>query len=305
MAGGAGAYRSFKVWRVPDLRSHSQQAKNVYTRLDIQVVFLLFLGRGLVLGSVVQFKFNAILRPLLLSFVLLGIFGCTTYNNRLEPLALVPFPAPKDVPEYKIKPGDTLDVKFFYSPDLNETVTVRPDGRISLQLIDDVLVSGFSATAVDQILTRRYGQKLPDTPDISVIVRSFSDQRIYIAGEVRTPGEFELKNKMSLFHAITAAGGFTDDANRGSVLIIRQQGRGDPVAYVASLSDSDLPQVAQNGVYAPLMPRDIVYVPKSGIAKVNLFMDQFVHETLLFNGFSAGFTGVYELNNKDEAGTVN
>lgn len=240
----------------------------------------------------------------LLSCFSITMTGCANYSG-LQPLTLQPFPAPENVPEYRIQPGDVLDIKFFYSPDLNETVAVRPDGRISLQLVDDVLASGLTGPELDDVLTHRYDKKLPDHQDLSVIIRKFSDQRVYVAGEVSTPGEFDLKNKMSLLQAITAAGGFTNEANRDTVLIVRQEDRGTPVTYVASLSDNDLTEAGVNSVYALLAPRDIVYVPKSGIAKVNLFMDQYVKNTLMYNGVGLGFTGVYELNNKDKLGTTN
>ena len=240
----------------------------------------------------------------ILSCALLTLVGCTQYGH-LEPVPYAPRLLPEDVPEYKVQPGDDLTIKFFYSPELNESVTVRPDGRISLQLIDDVVAAGKTPTQLDQTLTERYRDKLTDNPDLSVIVRTFESQRVYVAGEIRTPGEYPLKDKMTIMHAITTAGGFTDDSKQASILVIRQQDPDDPIVYVANLTDENLTRIGKDDTYAPLMPRDIVYVPKSDIAKVNLFMDQFVRDALMFNGISAGFTGIYELNNKDQVGVSN
>lgn len=201
--------------------------------------------------------------------------------------------------DYRIEPGDTFDVKFFYSPDLNETVTVRPDGNISLQLIDDVRAAGLTPQELDDALTIAYTSKLPDKPDVSVIIKGFADQRIYVSGEVVAPGEYELKNKMTVLQAISAAGGFRNTAGRANVLVVRQDLGGRSHIYRANVSDAGLID-AEGGTYIHLEPRDIVFVPMSGVATADLFVDQYVRQLLLFNGFAIGGTAVYELNNKDE-----
>ncbi len=208
-------------------------------------------------------------------------------------------------PEYRIEPGDILDIKFFYSADLNENVTVRPDGRISLQLVDDVEAAGLTPSELDESLTGLYKKKLPDRPDVSVIVKGFGDQRVYVAGEVQRPGELGLKNHMTVFQAVASAGGLKDTAGAGAVLVVRQDADGRSQVFSADLSDDSLPGSQGSTAHAELMPRDIVYVPKSGIAKADLFMDQYVRQLLMFNGIAAGVTGVYELNDADEFNTGN
>lgn len=229
------------------------------------------------------------------------LVGCTHYNN-VSPLGEVQILKPTELPEYIIQPGDNIDVKLFYSQDLSDNVTVRPDGYISLQLVDDIRAAGLTARQLDEELTQLYAEKLSDQPEVSVIVKAFSDQRVYVAGEVLRSGEFELKNKMTILQAVTAAGGFLDTAKRDAVLVLRQQESNPPQVFLASLTDQNLTEIGKNGTYSLLMPRDIIYVPKSNVAKVDLFMDQYVRDILRFNGFSAGVSGVVELNNKDEIG---
>lgn len=229
----------------------------------------------------------------------ISLGGCAAQYSHVESVGKVEILRPTQLAEYKIQPGDILDVKFFYSPELNENVTVRPDGRISLQLVDDVMAAGLTIAELDAALTSRYSAKLPSEADVSVIAKHFADQRIYITGEILRGGELDLKNQMSILQAVSAAGGFTTDANRDTVLVIRQQDYEKPKVLLAKLGDTSVSNSGEEGTYAMLMPRDIIYIPKSGIAKVNLFMDQYVRDMLLFNGFSAGLTGVYELNNKD------
>lgn len=230
-----------------------------------------------------------------------ALTGCAHYNT-VPSFGEVQILKPTELPEYVIQPGDNIDVKLFYSQDLSDNVTVRPDGHISLQLVDDVRAAGLTARQLDEELTQLYAEKLSDQPEVSVIIKAFSDQRVYVAGEVLRSGEFELKNKMTILQAVTAAGGFLDSAKRDAVLVLRQQENNPPQVFLASLTDQNLTEVGKKGTYTLLMPRDIIYVPKSNVAKVDLFMDQYVRDILRFNGFSAGVSGVVELNNKDTVG---
>ncbi len=233
--------------------------------------------------------------------VLMTLAGCSSFGH-VQRISEVKDAIPlRDgpAPEYRIEAGDMVDVKFFYSPDLNENVTVRPDGRISLQLIDDIMAEGLTGSELDEELTRRYTKLLPDKPDLSVIVKGFGDARIYVTGEVADPGEKPLKNRITAFQAVASAGGFRDTAARDTVLVIRQDRDGNSAVMRADLSDGNI--AAKNGeAHVRLMPRDVVYVPKSGIAKADLFVDQHIRQLLLFNGISTGISGVYELNNKDK-----
>src|SRR3972149_12197051 len=87
---------------------------------------------------------------------------------------------------YVMQVGDEIEVKFYYESELNERVTIRPDGKISLQLIDDVKAAGLTTSDLDKVLTEKYERKLKK-PEITVIVKTFSSQKIYIGGEVTIP----------------------------------------------------------------------------------------------------------------------
>lgn len=240
------------------------------------------------------------LKGLALSACVLAMAGCAGVGN----LPTVPTQLPLregPPPEYVMQPGDNIDVKFFYSSDLNENVTIRPDGRISLQLVDDVTAAGLTPSELDDELTKLYTKKLPEKPDVSIIVKQFADNRIYVTGEVAEPGERALKSNMTAYQAIAASGGFRDTAGRDTVVIIRQDKDGNSAVMKADLSDSSLSSTDKSvEANVHLLPRDVVYVPKSGIAKADLFVDQHVRQLLLFNGISAGVSGVYELNDKDK-----
>ena len=93
--------------------------------------------------------------------------------------------------EYRIQVGDQLDIKFFYNPELNEQVTVRPDGRISLQLVHEVMTAGLTPAELTGLLTKKYAAELKK-PEVTVIVRSSGGHKIYVDGEVAKPGMFSL-----------------------------------------------------------------------------------------------------------------
>jgi protein involved in polysaccharide export with SLBB domain len=185
---------------------------------------------------------------------------------------------------YTIAAGDRLDIKFFYNPELNESVTVRPDGVISLQLIDEIKAAGLKPAELDQKLTDLYSRELRK-PVLTVIVRSFTRQRIYVGGEVNTPGLIVLPAGMSTLQAIFQSGGFKETADPAETLVIRKGENSKPVPIridLAAVMDAD------GGSDFKLQPDDIVYVPKSSIANTNKFIDEYIGGLLMFRGWSFG-----------------
>lgn len=213
------------------------------------------------------------------------LVGCASQQTNLNSeAAIVPatFQKPHD---YLIQPGDVLDIKFFYNTEINETVTVRPDGKISLQLVDDVPAAGLKPLQLDDLLTQKYSKELKN-PLLTVIVRSFTGQQIYVGGEVIRQGLIDLTTAMTPFQAVLNAGGFKETAKPESSIVIRKGLDNRPVPIKINLKDA-------SSVNFLLHPQDIVYVPKSAIAKLNKFVDQYIEGLLMFRGASLGFS--YEL----------
>jgi polysaccharide export outer membrane protein len=179
--------------------------------------------------------------------------------------------------EYRIQPGDQLDIKFYFSPELNEAVTVRPDGRISLQLVRDVNALGLTPNQLTDRLTQLFQKDLIN-PRIAVIVRSFSRHRVFVDGEVNKAGLLALVGPMTVTQAISQAGGMRDTANPGSIIVIRREVDAKPIIMTVDIDKvfdgSDLSEDV------PLRPSDIVYVPKSGIANVNQWVDQYIRKNI-------------------------
>jgi len=217
--------------------------------------------------------------------------GCGTQKQVLKTDASALPSAPQQEPEYIVQPGDQLDIKLFYNPELNETVLVRPDGKISLELLDDIQAAGITPSQLDKFLTAKYSKELKK-PVVTVIVRSFTGQRVYVGGEVNRPGLIDLTTGMTALQAVINAGGFRETAKPENAIVIRKGLDERPAPVRVDLNKAIYGK--PTGAHFQLQPYDIVYVPKTFIAKANKFVDQYIQQLLLFRGVSVGF--YYELN---------
>lgn len=191
-------------------------------------------------------------------------------------------PPPDDV--YVLQVGDELSIKVFERPELDETVRVRPDGKISVVLLDEVRAAGVDTRELDRELTSRYSEFFTD-PRVTVIVRSFSSNQVFVGGEVGRPGAMELRGELTVLGAVLQAGGFAGTARTDSVILIRNDGNDRPL--VARI---DLKRVLNDGAPdTPLRPYDVVYVPMSRIAKVDKFVDEYMRKLIPIT-LTTGFT---------------
>jgi polysaccharide biosynthesis/export protein len=182
--------------------------------------------------------------------------------------------------EYRIQIGDALDIKFFYHPELNESVIVRPDGRISLQLVYEVQAAGLSPEQLRQILREKYEPQI-SKPEIAIIVRSFNAQKVYVDGEVAKPGLVPLAGPMTVLQSIASAGGLKDTARSNEIILIRRGPENRPATMLVNVQKAiDGSDPTQD---LSLQPADIVFVPKSPIANVNLWIDQYIRKNIPIN----------------------
>ncbi|MFM8411264.1 MAG: polysaccharide biosynthesis/export family protein [Alphaproteobacteria bacterium] len=219
-----------------------------------------------------------LLRAVALGLLVVTACACTPPVVKGNPPAprMDSMPTSTDVP-YVMQPGDVLSIKFYRNPELNEEVTIRPDGKITLQLVEDVRAAGLSPESLGEDLKDRYRKELAH-PDVTVIVKSFSGQRVYVSGEVGTSGLQTLQGQTSLYQAIQQAGGFLISAKRDQVLLIRRGPDGRPRGESIDLEMVENGTDPQQDVM--LRPYDIVFVPKSRIAEVNTFVELYVTRNL-------------------------
>jgi polysaccharide export outer membrane protein len=127
-----------------------------------------------------------------------------------------------DSNQYVIGPEDVLYIHTWKEETLSRTVPVRMDGKISIPLINEVQAAGLTPLQLREILIEKF-RKYIDNPNISVIVMEANSFKVYISGQVKTPGVYKLRNETSLLQLIPMAGGFTDWANQKKILIIRNE----------------------------------------------------------------------------------
>jgi polysaccharide export outer membrane protein len=123
---------------------------------------------------------------------------------------------------YVIGPEDVLYIHVWKEDTLSRTVPVRMDGKISLPLIDDIQAAGLTARQLKEVVTKKLKEFI-DTPNVSVIVIEANSYKVYVSGQVRTPGVYRLRSETSILQIIPMAGGFTDWANQKKILIIRKE----------------------------------------------------------------------------------
>lgn len=159
---------------------------------------------------------------------------------------------------YVIGVEDLIQVSVWKNADLTLTVPVRPDGKISLPLIDDVQAAGLTPMELKSVLTEKWSSFI-SAPEVSVIVKEINSFKVYLVGEVARPGELKLKDQTRLLQAISLAGGFTTFAHQGDVVVFRSREGGPEERFeinVKKVVSGDRPE--DNLI---LHPGDTIFVP--------------------------------------------
>lgn len=242
-----------------------------------------------------------------------------TIKRRYDSIAYRPMESAETAARYLISSGDILEIRFKDATNLNTTVPVRPDGRISLPLVKSLVAEGRTPEDLEAELIRLY-QGFLKSADLVVIVREFTSERVavdgrmtrqaprdldnaslsvktyavrsvFVAGEVRAPGFVALQQPLSALQAIISAGGSTRSAKLNRVLVLRKAGVPAPqvieldlAAYVAGKQPTDI----------ALRPFDIVIVPKTAIARLNETLDQYLYQ-LIPATRNVNFTYFYDI----------
>lgn len=190
-------------------------------------------------------------------------------------------PAPKLAP-YRMQVGDVLDVRLMMNPELNDQVVVRPDGMISTTVTGDIPAYGRTVREVQKDLQSRYRQHLTN-PNVQLIVRSFAPSRVYVLGEVNTPGEFvAVGPNLTMLQAIARAGGVKNSADTDNIILVRHGAGDTSEAYRASYHDAVTGIDPSSDVR--LAAYDVVYVPRTGVANAYLNYQQAIQQFLPING---------------------
>ncbi len=174
--------------------------------------------------------------------------------------------------EYVIGLDDTVEISVWQNEEFTRDVTVRPDGRISYPLIGDIPAQGLTLTELNVIITGRLKEYIRN-PQVSIVVKKLGGNKVIVLGEVESPGVYRFTGKMRLLEVVGLAGGFTEDAKIKNVLVIR----GDILNNKAEASSINVAKVLKEAKMdnnVQIEPMDIIYVPRSAIGNLNLFLRQ-------------------------------
>jgi polysaccharide export outer membrane protein len=204
--------------------------------------------------------------------------GCTSPPQQVAPpiSSAPPAPPAEDLSSYRFQIGDVIDIRFQANSELNEEVTVRPDGMISSTVASEVPVYNRTVPEATQLIRQAYLAEHVIAPP-NLVVRSFSPSRIYVGGEVNTPGEFlNIGPNLTVTQAIARAGGIKNSADFHDVLVMRQGAGTKPSIY--SVDYYAATQGGKAELDARLAPFDVVFVPRTGVAQVYVQFQQYVQE---------------------------
>ncbi len=172
-------------------------------------------------------------------------------------------------PRYRLQANDVIEVQFRYTPEYNTTVTVQPDGYVSLQMTGDVHVAGETILEVARQVEKEAAAKLRD-PEVTVVIKDFVKPHYIVAGEVIHPGTFDLRGDVTAVQAIATGGGFKESAKHSHVILIRRVNK-----EWGEVKVLDMKQMMQTGQVLEdvlLQPDDIILVPQSVASKMERYI---------------------------------
>jgi protein involved in polysaccharide export with SLBB domain len=222
---------------------------------------------------------------LLLPTALLGCGGRVTLRPLSpEEIASLRTAAALTPQVYVLEPGDTIAINYTYHPEMNQEDAVRPDGKITANLVGEIHVAGMTTTQLQQMLQHATSDRLRD-PQVTVRILRHSEKHVYVGGEVGKPGLIPYQRGLTALQAIVAAGGFRDTARRDNVVLVRTDLSGQNIVS----RTLNLQEVVTSGVQASvtLAPQDVLYVSRTGIAEADLWVRQFITDLIpIFRGAS-------------------
>jgi len=162
-----------------------------------------------------------------------------------------------DSPQYVIQPNDLLEIVVWGEPDISRTVLVRPDGRISLPLVQDLRASELTPVELKEQMENRLKEYV-DSPNVTVIVEAIKSYKVYVIGEIQQPGGIIVEKPITVLQALTLAGGFQEYANESAIRIVRTSGQ-EHLVFEFNYKDVIKGKKAEQNI--TLRSGDVVVVP--------------------------------------------
>lgn len=226
------------------------------------------------LPQAVERFFNVLMKRIAILALLVAGLGLTSLSARAQsPTARTPQPPKLGTfgaeERYVLHPGDVLDIQYRYTPEFNQTVTVQPDGYISLEIGGDVKVGGRNLDQVRSGILAKARTRLA-SPELTVILKEFQKPYVVVAGEVGQPGKFEMREKLTALQAVLLAGGFKDSAKSSQIVVFRKLNA--EMAEVKILNFKTLKSTADLENDLSLQPGDMILVPRNRLSKIERYV---------------------------------
>jgi polysaccharide export outer membrane protein len=173
--------------------------------------------------------------------------------------------------EHVLAPNDEFELRFPFYSDLNDRVIVGPDGRVSLQLVDTVMVGGLTVGEATRLLNQRYAKVIRD-PQATITLRAYAPQQIFVDGWVANPGLVRSDVPLTVSRALAQAGGTKSGAHTDAIIVLRRTSDGVIHYYQVALGNF----AGATGEDPMLSTYDVVYVPKNLLGSIGDFLTNYI-----------------------------
>ena len=175
----------------------------------------------------------------------------------------------KTRPQYQIQPGDVMEVHYRYTPEYDQTVTVQPDGYITLNLVGNVKVSQSTVEEARTAIIKQASERL-NQPEVSITLKDFQKPYFVVAGQVVSPGKFDMRENTTALQAVMMAGGFKDTAKSSKIVLFRKINSDTAEVKVLDLKKMEKTSALERDI--ALQNGDMLLVPQNAAAKFERFM---------------------------------
>ena len=172
-------------------------------------------------------------------------------------------------PRYQLRRGDIFDMEFTFSPEMNQTATIQPDGFVTAKVIGSVRAEGLTVPELADALKNAYAKILHD-PVITIVLKDFEKPYFIAAGQLGRPGKYDLRTDLTVTEAVAIAGGFTDKSKHSQVVLFRPASDGMFEARIVNVKKLLASQQLSEDMH--LQPGDMLYVPQNKISRIERFI---------------------------------
>jgi polysaccharide biosynthesis/export protein len=172
-------------------------------------------------------------------------------------------------PRYRLEFNDVLEVHYRYTPEFDQTVTIQPDGFVTLQIVGDLKLQGLTQDQAKAAIVEKAKVRLRD-PEITLVLKDFEKPYFVVGGEVGNPGRFDMRGTVTTLQAIAMAGGFKDTSKHSQVLLFRRVNSELAKTQVLDLKAAMAGSSSEADIN--LVPGDMLIVPKNQVSKIERYI---------------------------------